>query len=161
MDGRVEDDGIIDVAGELGAAVGEQVYSAGGGSRNDAWLQIRADTLGRTVLRPALTGGAMGAAITGAVLAAFGSLSRAARAMVRIDREVAPRPEFVPAYRDKYARFKDECVRRGYVTACAGRRGGRAALTCRRGTAILQARSAAETMDRDRHIRAGPARPPV
>ena len=46
---------------ELGAAVEEPIFSAGGGAENDGWLQIRADTMGRAVVRPRITGAAMGA----------------------------------------------------------------------------------------------------
>ena len=99
----------------LGAQVGEVIYSAGGGSQSDAWLQIRADTLNRTVVRPAVTGAAMGAAIIGAVMSGFGTLEQAAGAMVKIERETHPRPDSVAAYQDKYARFKDGCRRRGYI----------------------------------------------
>ena len=102
---------------ELGAEVGERIYSAGGGAHSDAWLQIRADTLGRTVLRPRVTGGAMGAAIVAAAMTEFDSLTEAARQMVKIERETPPRPDMTAAYDEKYGRFREECVRRGYV-AC-------------------------------------------
>ncbi len=100
---------------ELGAEVGERIYSAGGGSRSDAWLQIRADTLGRTVVRPAVTGGAMGAAIVAASMVQEGTLTDAARRMVRIEREVPPRADMLAAYEAKYQQFKDECRRREYI----------------------------------------------
>jgi len=99
----------------LGGAVGRRIYSAGGGARSDAWLQIRADVLDRTVARPAVAEGAMGAAIVAAALAQFGSLSTAARSMVRIEKTVRPRAKYVPAYAAKYERFREECLRRGYI----------------------------------------------
>jgi xylulokinase len=100
---------------ELGAQVGDTIVSAGGGSRSDAWLQMRADTLDRTVQRPAVADAAMGAAILAACLEEYGSLTDAARVMVRIEREVRPRRERVADYADKYARFVAECVSRGYL----------------------------------------------
>jgi len=100
---------------ELGAQVGDAVFSAGGGARSDAWLQIRADTLGKTVLRPESTGGAMGAAILAASMERFPDLGQAARAMVRLDREVTPRARSRPAYDAKYRRFEAECRARGYL----------------------------------------------
>jgi xylulokinase len=100
---------------ELGGEVGPRIYSAGGGSRSDVWLRIRADTLGRTVLRPAAAGGAMGAAIVAASLARHEPLTAAARRMVRIERQVPPTPSRRAAYDEKYGRFLDECRRRGYV----------------------------------------------
>ncbi len=100
---------------ELGAEVGDAVFSAGGGSKSDAWLQIRADVLGRAVLRPEQTGAATGAAILAAGLQHYEGLEAAAQAMVRIEKEVAPRPDFTAPYAEKYARFREECMTRGYL----------------------------------------------
>jgi len=100
---------------ELGAEVGERIYSAGGGARSDAWLQIRADMLGRTVLRPMVTGGAMGAAIVAAAMTEFKGLTDAARQMVKIERETPPRADMTAAYDEKYGKFREECRRRGYI----------------------------------------------
>jgi len=106
----------LEMLEELGACVGETVYSAGGGSKSDAWLQVRADTLGRTVVRPAVTGAAMGAAIVGATMCGAGTLSEAARRMVRLERQVAPRTGMLAAYEEKYRAFVSECSARGYLT---------------------------------------------
>jgi sugar (pentulose or hexulose) kinase len=107
----------FEVLEELGARVGEVIYSAGGGSRNDAWLQIRADVLGRAIARPAVTGAAMGVAIVAAMMDGGGKLSDVARRMVRLEREVTPRSDMLPAYEAKYQIFKTECQRRGYAKA--------------------------------------------
>jgi xylulokinase len=104
-----------EVLGDLGARVGDCIFSAGGGARNDAWLQIRADTLGRTVLRPRATGAAMGAAILAAAMDEFNTLTEAVRAIVRMDAEVSPRPELVDRYGQTYDLFREELRRRGYV----------------------------------------------
>ncbi len=100
---------------ELGAEVEGGIFSAGGGSRSDAWLQIRADVLGRPVLRPEQTGAATGAAILAAALEHYDGLGPAARAMVRIGKQVEPRPQMTAAYAEKYARFREECMTRGYL----------------------------------------------
>jgi xylulokinase len=100
---------------KLGAQVGDCIYSAGGGAKSDAWLQIRADTLGRAVLRPRVIGGAMGAAIVAAAMTEFKGLTQATRQMMKIEREVSPRPDMTAAYDEKYGKFRDECVRRGYI----------------------------------------------
>jgi len=99
----------------LGASIGDTVFTVGGGSRNDAWLQIRADMLNRAVCRPALPGAAMGAAIIAAAMERFGSLTEAARAMVHTDHEAHPRPEFVEPFEEKYGQFKAQCVERDYI----------------------------------------------
>ena len=100
---------------DIGARVGDTIYSAGGGAAGDSWLQIRADTMDRTVLRPALTGAAMGAAILAASHERYADLPEAARAMVRIEKEVQPRAHCVDAYGQKYEQFVAECAARGYV----------------------------------------------
>ncbi len=102
----------------LGAEVGDAVYSTGGGARSDAWLQIRADTLNKVVLRAsggAATGAAMGAAILAAALECYGSVSDAARAMVHVECKTTPRADLASAYSAIYERFKDECRARGYL----------------------------------------------
>jgi len=101
----------------LGARVGDTIYSAGGGSRSDAWLQIRADTLGKRVCRPRAPGAATGAAILAASFERYDSLREAACAMVRIEREVEPRRDFSDIYGEKYEQFKSECRARGYLDA--------------------------------------------
>ncbi len=105
----------FETLGDLGARIGDTVYSVGGGSLNDGWLQIRADVLNRTVRRPALPGAAMGAAVIAASRTRHSGLTEAARAMVRVDREVVPRPAQVPVYEDKYQQWREQCVERGYI----------------------------------------------
>jgi len=104
-----------DTLDDLGARVGQTILSAGGGSRSDAWLQIRADTLNKRVARPAAAGAALGAAIVAASMEEYTNLTEAVHAMVRIEREVEPRPSLTGAYAAKYERFRQECVNRGYL----------------------------------------------
>ncbi len=99
----------------LGARIRGPIFGAGGGSRSDAWLQIRADTLARPVRRPVVTGAAMGAAILAASHEHFAGLPEATEAMVRIDREVEPRTGLVPRYEECYQRFREACRERGYA----------------------------------------------
>jgi len=103
---------------DLGADVGDVVLSSGGGARSDAWLQIRADTLGKAVMATAggpAAGAAMGAAILAAALVQYGSVVAAADAMVSIEREFQPRPALAAAYARKYEQFTAECRRRAYL----------------------------------------------
>ncbi len=72
-----------DLLAELGAEVGDEIYAAGGATASDAWLQVRADVLGKRLLVPADTGGAKGAAVIAAAGTHFGSIIPAAREMVR------------------------------------------------------------------------------
>ena len=105
----------LELLEELGAALGDRIFSAGGGSRSRAWLQIRADMLNKTIVKPAATGGAMGAAIVAASMARYADLGQAVDNMVRVELECPPRAEFVTAYGEKYELFRTECARRGYI----------------------------------------------
>ena len=104
---------------EIGAPVGERIHVTGGGSRSDVWLRVRASALSRTLLRPVVSETAMGAALLAASGAWFGTLSRAARAMVRIDVAVEPDRALEAAYADAYRRLVAELIRRGYLSSPA------------------------------------------
>jgi len=103
------------VVTELGATVGDAVFVAGGGTGSEAGLQIRADVLGRRLIVPEVPSGAMGAAILAARGAAYGTVTEAARGMVRRSRVVEPRQALQEAYDGRYARFVAACRERGYL----------------------------------------------
>ena len=105
-----------EVVAALGAPVGETVCVAGGGTGSAAGLQIRADVLGRRLLVPEVPSGAMGAAILAARDVAYGSVTEAARAMVRHARTVVPRGALRDAFGERYARFVAACRARGYLS---------------------------------------------
>jgi sugar (pentulose or hexulose) kinase len=104
-----------EVVESLGGRVGEVIHVAGGGSRSDAGLQIRADVLGRRLQVPVVPLGAMGAAIVAARGVAFPSVAQAARAMVRYARVVEPRQAWRAAYAERYGSFVEACRERGYL----------------------------------------------
>jgi xylulokinase len=99
----------------LGAGVGDTIHAAGGAARSDVWMQIRADVLFRTLLRPNEPGAAMGAAILAASRTAFDGLVPAARAMVKVDRGFEPRPMVAGLYDERYLCFRSACAERGYI----------------------------------------------
>ena len=99
---------------EIGAAVGEQIYVTGGGARSGIWLKVRASTLRRRLLRPAVSETAMGAALLAAAGVWYDSLSQAAKAMVRVEAEFEPDERLAGVYEQKYAVFREEMQRRGY-----------------------------------------------
>jgi sugar (pentulose or hexulose) kinase len=104
-----------EVVESLGGQVGDVVHVAGGGSRSDAGLQIRADVLGRRLQVPVVPLGAMGAAIVAARGVGFPSVAQAARAMVHYAKVVEPRQAWREAYAARYARFVEVCRERGYL----------------------------------------------
>ncbi len=100
----------------LGGQVGDTIFNAGGGTHSTAWTQIRADVLQRSLARPQISGGAMGAALLAAAGTWYPGIVPAARAMVRIVERVSPRGgAWADAYDQGYRRFRQECLRRGYV----------------------------------------------
>lgn len=81
-------------AAEAGAGIQAlELRIAGGGARSDAWCQIKADVIGRPVLRPAESeSGLIGAAIAAATgLGRYSTVARAADAMVKIAKTFKPR----------------------------------------------------------------------
>ncbi|GBC85167.1 Xylulose kinase [bacterium HR11] len=105
-----------DLLTRLGATVGDTVYTAGGGSRSEVWLQIRSDVLGRVLVRPRHTGAAVGAAILAATAVVGDGLTARTRAMVRADRTVVPRRDIRDRYAEVYSRFLEALRARGYLT---------------------------------------------
>jgi D-ribulokinase len=99
----------------LGLEVGESVFITGGGSHSLVWSQVRASVLGKTLVQPVVTDTAFGAAIIAASGCWFGSISQAARGMVRIARTIQPEPSWVSTYAERYATFVQELHRRGYI----------------------------------------------
>jgi xylulokinase len=66
--------------------------AVGGGSKSDAWVQLSADILGRSLIRPRVTeAGALGAAIIAGVgSGVFGGYASAVEAMVKLERTFTP-----------------------------------------------------------------------
>jgi xylulokinase len=79
----------------------------GGGSRSDAWCQIRADTLGFSLRRAAVADvAALGAAIlAGLGAGAFQSLQAAVAELVRFDHTFEPNPANRGYYDEKYGNY--------------------------------------------------------
>lgn len=106
-----------DVLAGLGAPVGDRIYITGGGSRSSVWNQIRADALGRQLARPAQPESAFGAALLAAAGTLHADVAAAARAMVRVEYEIAPDAGSQAHYDEQYGRFVEACRARGYLPA--------------------------------------------
>jgi D-ribulokinase len=100
----------------LGARIGDRLYVAGGAVHSKTWLQIRADILCKTLLRPAIPESAMGAAILAASFTLFSNAAEAGRHMVKLDEVVEPRSDRTEIYGEKYGRFVEACRERGYLS---------------------------------------------
>jgi sugar (pentulose or hexulose) kinase len=97
---------------------GEQVsavYTAGGGSNSDLWLQIRSNVLQLPVYKMKHVTGAMGAAILAASNTYFGSVTKATKALTQIEKEVNPQKTAVAIYQHNYQQFIQILVQKGYI----------------------------------------------
>ncbi len=91
-----------------GAGIGiDEFRVTGGGARSDAWLQIKADILGRPLARPIITEAvALGAAILAGVGGGlFASAEEAIAALVQIDRVFEPDARRSALYDERFARY--------------------------------------------------------
>ena len=79
-------------------ASGGAVYSTGGGSRSDVWMQCRADICQRVIHRPACTDTAMGAAILAAAGTHYPTIQEATRRMTQVTRTFHPQSKMDGAY---------------------------------------------------------------
>jgi len=92
---------------DLGAEIRGPVYTSGGGSRSDLWMQLRADVLGREVVRTASPDPSFGSAVLAASRTIFDSTTAASAAMVRVERRFPPRPDVHRSYEGLYRQFRD------------------------------------------------------
>ncbi|GGM98272.1 carbohydrate kinase [Dyadobacter beijingensis] len=91
------------------------VFTAGGGSNSDVWLTIRANVLNRPVHKCGNVTGAAGAAVVAAAGAHYGTLTKAASAMTRIEKTVHPEPALVHAYARQYRNFIQILTEKGFI----------------------------------------------
>ncbi len=104
-----------DVLDEATGARGGEVYSTGGGSRSDVWMQCRADVTCRVIHRPQCGQSAFGAAVLAAAGALGCGVSAAIRQMVRIERSFTPEAQRQADYDRLFDRFRAELRRRGWI----------------------------------------------
>jgi len=104
-----------DVLDEVAATSSGEVFSTGGGSRSDVWMQCRADVTGRVLHRPACGESAFGTAILAAAGSRCEGLAKAIENMVRIERTFRPNTARAEHYDAAYQRFRAELEERGYA----------------------------------------------
>ena len=100
---------------ELSGEVVQAVYTAGGASNSDTWLTIRSNVLQRPIYKCAQVTGAVGAAILAASQTHFKSLTEAAQAMTRAEKEVHPSHNLMQDYDKGYAAFIQTMQDKGFV----------------------------------------------
>ncbi len=86
-----------------------ELRCTGGGARSRAWVQLKADVLGRPmVLVEVSENGAFGAAcLAGQAIGLFPAAGEAARRFVRPVRSVEPRPTTVAGYEERFAHYRE------------------------------------------------------
>jgi sugar (pentulose or hexulose) kinase len=93
---------------------GGQVYSTGGGSSSQVWMQCRADATGRVLHRPACSESAFGSAVLAAAGFRNTVVWQVVEEMVRQEHSFAPDPSKAAMYEDLSVRFAAELAKRGY-----------------------------------------------
>jgi D-ribulokinase len=91
------------------------VYSTGGGSHSDVWMQCRADATGRVIHRPQCGESAFGSAVLAAAGTHYNSIVEAVERMVRLERSFVPDPKRVTGYSTMFEWFRGELQKRGYL----------------------------------------------
>ena len=103
-----------DVIDGVTGTSGGEVFSTGGGSRSDVWMQCRADVTNREINRPECPESALGTAVLAAAGTLYGTLEDATQQMVRVERRFLPRSAFADRYDQLYGQFREELQRRGF-----------------------------------------------
>jgi sugar (pentulose or hexulose) kinase len=97
---------------QLGCPVGDWIAVTGGAARNEAWLQLRADVLGRQLRRPRQPFAAYGAALLAMAGHTATPVSELCRQLVSFAVRIDPRPEHAATYERLLQRLQAECQRR-------------------------------------------------
>ena len=105
---------IYEIASQLGAKIGNRIYTSGGGNKSKPWLQIRADVLQKILVKTNFTSAALGCAILAASRTFYTSLKEAAKNMIGEKEEIHPRLKYADLYRQRYDHFRKLCRERGY-----------------------------------------------
>lgn len=99
-------------AAPAAARLGE-VYTTGGASRSDGWVQVRADATGRISHRPACPQSFLGVGVLAARGIIEGELGELVGQMVRIEKSFVPQAPSRARYEERFQRFCAEVTRRG------------------------------------------------
>jgi xylulokinase len=105
----------FEIMEELKVEIRDKIYITGGGAKSDVWSQIRADILGKILIRPKVEDTAMGAAIIASSKIYFKDITEASKNMVRIESKFYPQESNTRIYSGFYSNFKDELSKRGYI----------------------------------------------
>jgi len=94
---------------DIGAGVGDTVFTAGGACRSAVWLHIRASILNKTLKVPETVDAAMGSAMLAAG-GFLGGAENASAAMLRVAAVHGPDAALSRRYDEIYKQFRSECA---------------------------------------------------
>jgi len=97
---------------EMGAQVGDVIYTAGGACKSKDWVKIRASVLKRELRIPKVVDAAMGATLLAASNTYYSSLEEASEKMISFENVVQPDAELMPKYEELYQKAKREFIKR-------------------------------------------------
>ncbi len=99
---------MLDVLQELGANLGTKIFTAGGGTKSDAWMQLRANIIRKEIWIPKIPEAAYGSAILVGCVSEFGNnISKACEELIDIKKVYKPIVKEVDVYADSYSKFKE------------------------------------------------------
>lgn len=102
---------------EMGAQVSNELYVTGGSTRSNIWMKARASILNKTLLKPRVSDPCMGTALVAASKTIYSDVMEAAARMVKPSELISPDKILVKAYEEKYNKFREIMVEKGYITS--------------------------------------------
>lgn len=91
------------------------IYTAGGASNSNSWLQIRSDVMQKPVCKMKYVSGAVGAAIVAASNTWFNDIAEATAALTQAEKWVTPRTALKQQYEDIYGLFLQTMKEKGFI----------------------------------------------
>lgn len=91
-----------------------RIFTAGGASKNDVWLKIRANVLQKPIYKMELTEGAVGSAIIAAAETYFTDIEQAGGHMLKLEKTIEP-GAYTAHYDEAYHRFVEQLKTKGYL----------------------------------------------
>ncbi|MBO9593223.1 MAG: FGGY-family carbohydrate kinase [Niabella sp.] len=93
----------------------EAIYTAGGASNSNTWLQIRSNVLQKPVCKMKYISGAVGAAIVAASTTCFKDITEATAALTQAEKWITPEAGLKQPYDDQYGRFLRTMEERKFI----------------------------------------------
>jgi xylulokinase len=97
---------MLNVFEDLGAKCDKNVYTVGGGTKSNNWMELRATILNKLIRVPKIPEAAFGGAIIVASTSYYNNdLNKACKSLVKIEKEYLPNKSLVDIYERKYTEF--------------------------------------------------------